>query len=125
MPSLERADRRRPTLSLIDVCLPNRNVIAALLVPFLVSCDKLMENMADCRRIERDLRSELGVEASVTTSSVKYWAGRRVTTVKVMVRSVGDAGACDASCERETRAIVHRDFSAEVDTIVISGAASH
>jgi hypothetical protein len=107
--------------SFLDAGRINKTSIAALVVPFLVSC-KLMDNMADCGRVERDLRSEMGMEGSCTSSSVKYWTGRRVTTVKILVREFGDAGTCDASCEFETRRIVHRDFRENVDTISITSA---
>jgi len=80
-----------------------------------MSCGLVAETQ-DARRVEGDVRSELGLDATVG-SDKQYYTKTKEWRTTVAIRVLGDAG--DPLVIRpKIEAIVRRDFRVPVDTIV-------
>lgn len=83
----------------------------------LSACGDLKNGLADSKRSQTDIKSELGVDSEVNFREFTGSKGK-TTTVTVHLDSVppGDVAAIKAS----VTTIVTRDFRAHVDKVVVS-----
>lgn len=90
---------------------------AFLIIVSLSACGDLKNGLADSKRSQTDIKSELGVSSEVNFREFTGTKGK-TTTVTVHLDTVppGDVAAIKAS----VTAIVTRDFRSHVDNVIIS-----
>jgi hypothetical protein len=94
-----------------------RRLLLALAFVLVSGCGDLKEGLADAKRTEADIKSELHVDAQVSFRTFTGTKGKNTSvTVHLMTAPSGDAN----EVKTKVTDIVNRDFRSHVDSVSVS-----